>query len=175
MAISLGIYPIFRQTHIKVWVCELCDKIRDETTSRHAITHYQCNQWCSQVRLIQCGDSTGATPVAEIKGRTPKTPLDSGFRMVFLGGSCSDIFWHLVTCFDSWTFFLSLSFVPRLSFCTGRSWPKGGLGSNVKKTSRQEDSIIPHKFRIRDVPQMLHIFCIFLGSIYQYISSFVSL
>ncbi|CAL1126813.1 unnamed protein product [Cladocopium goreaui] len=27
---------------------------------------------------------------------------------------------------------------PRLSFCTGRSWPKGGLGSNVKKTSRQE-------------------------------------
>lgn len=84
--------------------------------------------------------------------------------MVFFGGSCFDIFWHLVTCFDSWTFFLSLSFVPRLSFCTGRSWPKGGLGSNVKKTSRQEDSIsIPHKFRIRDVPQMPHIFCIFLG------------
>ena len=103
--------------------------------------------------------------VAEIKGRTPETPLDSGFWMVFGGGSCFDIFWHLVTCFDSWTFFLSLSFVPRLSFCTGRSWPKGGLGSNVKKTSRQEDSIsIPHKFRIRDVPQMPHIFCIFLGS-----------
>ena len=87
--------------NIKVWVCELCDKIRDETTSRHAITHYQCNQWWSQVRLIQCGDSMGATPKSlEIKGQTPETPWIRGFGW-FFGGvhvlTSFDILWHALT------------------------------------------------------------------------------
>lgn len=106
----------------------------------------------------------------------PRNTLDSGFRTVFWGGSCFDIFWYLVTCFDSWTFFLSLSFLFRdWASALVEAGPRAASGAMWSKhLDKKILFLFPTNLESAMFLKCLIYFVSFWGPIYQYISNFVS-